>query len=406
VNGGPGIEAIRRRQAGRAEHIIGWLRLAAVVLLAEAERLPPPGDYNVAFFSVLGAYAAWAVAMLVWTRRRSLSPSAGLAATGIDVLVITALSMLSGGAFSLTRLGYFIIPVTVAFRYRPSLTLAATGVSVAAYVLQPLLDIGPDQGDIVGFVVLDAAMLAWVGVGCAALSAEVSRRSRQVERLAHDRVRLLAEALAAETRERRALADGLHDGAVQTLLAVRHDIEDVAIRAPAEAALDRADDALLGVVRDLRLAIFELHPHVLEEAGLEAAVRQVAEAAARRGGFSLELELDELPAHETVDRLLFSAGRELLTNVVKHAHAEHVVVTLRDSDGERVLTVSDDGGGFDAAMLGARPSTGHIGLASHRVRLETAGGRLEIGPAQGGGTIASAALPIQTTSPSPNRSIS
>lgn len=388
------VGAITRRHAGLAEQAIAWLRLVAVGLFAGAERLPPPGDHGVAFFSVLGAYAAWSAGVLALTYRRALTSREGLLTTGVDVIVITVLASLSGGPFSLTRLGYFFVPVTVAFRYRPSLTLIATAIAIGAFVVPALLDIGPDQGDVAGFVELHAAMLAWVGAACAALSAAVARRSDEIARLAADRERLLAETLAAETRERQALAEGLHDGAVQSLLAARHDIEEAAIRSPEDEALERADEALLGVVRELRSAIFELHPHVLEEAGLEAALRQVAGAAARRGGFDLTLDLDSLAPVLDADRALFSAARELLTNVAKHAHAEHVIVSLHEVGSERVLTVRDDGAGFDASVLTDRLTEGHIGLPSQRVRLESAGGRLVVGPASGGGTEAMARMPV------------
>lgn len=141
--------------------------------------------------------------------------------------------------------------------------------------------------------------------------------------------------LAPETREWRALADGLHDGPIQSLLAARHDLEDVAGREPGDSALERADEALLDVVRQLRSAIFELHPHVLEEAGLDGADRQVAETAARRSGFRLTLELEPLPPRGDTDRLLFSVARELITNVSKHAEARVVTVTLHDDGGVR-----------------------------------------------------------------------
>jgi two-component system NarL family sensor kinase len=249
---------------------------------------------------------------------------------------------------------------------------------------------------VISFVAVYAGMLAWVGLACTALSAAIARRTDEIKRLVADREHLLAEALSAESRERRALADGLHDGAVQSLLAIRHDLEDVAAAVrpgPDIEALERADEGLLGVVRDLRSAIFELHPHVLDEAGLEAALRQVAEVAARRAGFTLELELDPLSARADADRLLFSVARELLTNIVKHAGATQVSVTLRELRGERVLSVRDDGRGLDSGLLAERVSQGHIGLASQRVRLETAGGSLEVAPAPDGGTLAIARLP-------------
>jgi two-component system NarL family sensor kinase len=95
-----------------------------------------------------------------------------------------------------------------------------------------------------------------------------------------------------------------------------------------------------------------------------------------------------------VDRLLFSVTRELITNVSKHAHARAVTVTLHDEGGARVVTVRDDGSGFDPSVLGTRLSEGHIGLASQRVRLETSGGTLEVARAPGGGTLAIARVPV------------
>jgi two-component system NarL family sensor kinase len=200
--------------------------------------------------------------------------------------------------------------------------------------------------------------------------------------------------METESRERQRLAEGLHDGAVQSVLAVRHDLEHVAVATPDSEELARADEALLEVVRQLRSTIFEMHPHVLEAAGLAAAVRQVAELAARRGEFELTLDLDESSGQSAGDRVLFSVFRELITNVVKHAGAQHVTITLRALPAARLLTVADDGRGFDPDLAEARASEGHIGLPSQRVRLETVGGSLEISAAERGGTVAVARVPV------------
>ncbi len=149
------------------------------------------------------------------------------------------------------------------------------------------------------------------------------------------------------------------DGAIQSLLAVRH----------------------------------EMHPHVLEAAGLEAAVRQVAQMTARRGGFELTLELDELPDRAASDRVLFSVFRELITNVLKHAGARQETVTVRALPDTRILIVTDDGRGFDPNVAEERLTQGHIGLPSRRVRLETVGGTLEISRGENGGTVAAARVP-------------
>lgn len=389
------LEAVARRHAGRAESAVAWLRLAAVGLFAGAERLPPGGDNDRAFFILLGVYLAWSIGVLLYTRARGADQRLGLATVVVDIAVITALSALSGGAFSDTRIGYVFIPVTVAFRYRPRLTLIATVVSVLAYVLQPLLDIGPDRaGDTVGYTALWAGLLAWIGVSSTVLSAMIARRTNEVIGLVAEREQLLSEVLAAEHRERQALAEGLHDGPVQSLLATRHDLEEVTLKLPDEPLLARADETLLSVSRQLRSAIFELHPHVLDEAGLEAALRQVAEAGAQRGGLELTLELESLPPLTETDRMLFSVARELITNVVKHAQARHLAVTLHERSGERILTVIDDGTGFDPAVLSEQLARGHVGVASQRMRLERLGGRLDFVRRPGGGTRAVARIPV------------
>jgi two-component system, NarL family, sensor kinase len=389
------LEAVARRHAGRAESAVAWLRLAAVGLFAGAERLPPAGDNDRAFFILLGLYLVWSVGVLIVTHTRGATPRQGLVTVVVDIVVITVLSALSGGALSDTRIGYVFVPLTVAFRYQPRLTLIATAVSVLAFVLEPVLDIGPDRpGDTVGYVALWAGLLAWVGVSATVLSAIIARRTDEVMQLVGDREQLLTEVLAAEHRERQALAEGLHDGPVQSLLATRHDLEEVAVKLPEDEALARADETLLDIARQLRSAIFELHPHVLDEAGLEAAVRQIAEAGAQRAGLELTLELDSLPAHKEIDRMLFSVARELITNVVKHAHATHLTVTLHEAAGERILTVSDDGAGFDPAVLSEQLSRGHVGVASQRMRLERLGGRLELSRRPGGGTDAIARIPL------------
>lgn len=394
MSSGPQLQAIGREYTSRADHGIAWLRLVAVGLFAGAEQLPPPRDHSTAFFIVLGLYGVWSAGLIWFTRAHTLSDPAAIVVMAIDVLVLTTLDSLSGGPFSLTRLGYFFVPVAAAFRYQWRTTLLVTVLVVAAYSLDPILDIGSNQGNVAGFVALHAGILAWIGIACAALSAGISHRSRQIAGLVDDRERLVTEVLAAESRERRSLAEGLHDGPIQSVLAARHDLEAAAAHLPEDEGLRRADENLLEVVRELRSAIFELHPHVLEEVGLEAAIRQVAEVSAVRAGFELSLDLEDVDHRHDQDRLLFSVARELLSNVVRHAEARVVTVALHDSDGERVLRITDDGKGVDPKVLADRVGHGHIGLVSQRVRMESAGGRLDVAPASGGGTIATAAIPV------------
>ena len=92
--------------------------------------------------------------------------------------------------------------------------------------------------------------------------------------------------------------------------------------------------------------------------------------------------------------MLFSVARELITNVVKHAHARNLRVTLHEVASERILTVIDDGAGFDPSVLSEQLARGHVGVASQRMRLERLGGDLALQRRPGGGTEAVARIPV------------
>jgi two-component system, NarL family, sensor kinase len=375
--------AVSREAAAEAERIVAWLRLPAIGLIALGQGVESPNP-DTGFTIVLALFTAWSLATLVWVHVRTVSPRLALAATGVDLVAFTALALLSGGAFSHVRLAFFVVPVTVAFRFRPAVTLLAAIVTTAAYVSQAFAHSAASQPGARRFIVTEAGFLAWVGLACFILSLMLARRTELVARLATSRARLLAQALSAEQRERRALAESLHDHALQNLLSARHELEDVAESVP-EPALRRADEALTQTVDQLRDAVFELHPYVLEQAGLEAALRSVAQRAASQGHLALRLDL-AANGGSANDQLLFSAARELLTNVVRHAEAATVTLRLAHLGDELQFVVEDDGRGFPPEQLADRLAQGHVGLASQRVRVEAAGGTMTIASIPGEGT--------------------
>src|SRR5262249_8694118 len=153
----------------------------------------------------------------------------------------------------------------------------------------------------------------------------------------------------------------------------------------------RARATLTELLADLRSAIFELHPHVLDRAGLEAALRAVAQRASRQGGFDVDLVVSYRHRHPH-EVLLLGAARQFLPNAARHAQASGVTLRLAEENGSIVLVARDDGAGFDPA-LADRAASGHIGLVSQRERLEAIGGGLEIASAPGTGTTVTARLP-------------
>ncbi|MFL5931541.1 MAG: sensor histidine kinase [Gaiellaceae bacterium] len=371
--------------------MVAWLRLPAIGLLALGQGLTHPNPQQVGFLITLAVYSAWSAGLLAWVYLRPATEELALAATGIDIVAISVLAVLSGGAFSHNRLAFFLIPVAVAFRFRPAITAVAVVVTVAAYVTQAALHPAADDPEAKRFIATQAGFLAWIGAACVWLSLLLARRTEQVARLAESRSRLLADALEAEQRERKALAEALHDHAIQNLLSARHELEEAG-ESVTHPALDRADTALTDTVGQLREAVFELHPYVLEEAGLEAGLRSLAQQAASRGGFELRLDLAS-PNGRPHDQLVFSAARELLANVVQHAEANRVTVRLASAAGDVELVVDDDGLGFPPERLAERLAQGHVGLASQRVRIEAAGGRMQVDSTPGGGTRVEIHLP-------------
>lgn len=367
-----------------SERVVAWLRLPAIALIALGQGLAHPNPEKTWFLVMLGVFSAWSAGVLAWVHLRPAGERFALAATAVDIAAISVLALLSGGAFSHARLAFFLVPVAVAFRLRPSITFAAVVVTTAAYVIQAGAHPAAGQPEAVRFIVTQAGYLAWVGVACVLLSMLLARRTELVARLAQARSRLLSDALAAEQRERKTLAEALHDHAIQNLLSARHELEEAG-ETLSHPALDRADAALAETVGQLREAVFDLHPYVLEEGGLEAALRSIARQAAGRANLELKLDLHDVARHSQ-EQLLFSAARELVANVVQHAQASALTLRLLEANGELELAVVDNGRGFPIDQLTDRLADGHIGLATQRVRVEAAGGRMDVVSAPGEGT--------------------
>jgi len=377
--------------ASEAERRIAWLRLGALPLITASVTLPHPNPEKEAFYRAAGVVAVYAVGALVWAYARPATRKSVIVATALDVAAISVLAGLSGGGFSQARLAYFLIPIAIAFRFRPALTAAASAATVVAYLAQALAHPAARRAGAERFIAVQVGFLVWLGLAAVLLSAVLWRRTARVSALAEGRRRLIADSLTAGERERQAVAEGLHDHAIQNLLSARLDLQEVSDEV-SHPGLERADTALAETIRDLREAVFELHPYVLEQAGLVAALRSVAQRAARQGGFSIRLELGSHRRHP-YDGLLLAAARELLANSAQHATAANVLVRLADQNSSVTLTVQDDGRGFEVAELPGRLAAGHIGLQSQRERIESLGGRMEIETAPGQGTTVEIRVP-------------
>jgi len=220
---------------------------------------------------------------------------------------------------------------------------------------------------------------------------ELYARTAELEQSATTGRRVLADALSAEDRERGVLVRLLHDYALQSLLAARQDLLD---------AIDGDRDAVAAGLRSLDIGIAQmretlqgLHPAAMDHAGLEAGIKSIVNSAATRAGLRATVTVDP-GASETHDVLFLSLVGEIVSNVVVHAAATEVQVTLREEDAASVLVVADNGRGFDpAASAHDALVMGRIGLASARERVAAIGGALTVRSGHGAGTTVTVRLP-------------
>ena len=202
------------------------------------------------------------------------------------------------------------------------------------------------------------------------------QRAAEVARLASDRERLLSEVLDAERRERAHLAESLHDGPMQRLLALRQDVAG-----SPDGLADRLDTA----IAETRAIISSFHPATVRELGFEASIR--AAAAPFQIGRPVEITVrSAIDDRLLADTLLLPVAQELVVNAVKHAHPTTIEVSVLAAEGGVVLEVGDDGEGIDVARSGEAVKEGHVGLAVVRRRVEDAGGHFEIATRSDGGT--------------------
>jgi two-component system NarL family sensor kinase len=392
------MSAPDRSEGARGELAMALLRVVLVPLVAiGASAVDHPTPDSDLFAPLLVVVAIWAVGLLVVhalaaagrvPRPRRLARAEPV----VDLLALAALTYTSGGPYSEARLAFFALPLVAAFRLQPALTAAWTGAAIAAYVLISLPHPATRSSADVDAIVAHALFLAWAGAGAVVLSALLGERDRRLRAAAAERGRLVAQALTAEEHERRRLAELLHDETIQNLLLARHELRDHHRRHD-EDSFRRADSALAVTVEQLRGEVFEMHPYVLDHAGLRAALTSHAESAARRAGALADVAVGDVDLTDAQQQLVLSLARELLSNAARHARAHAIRLQLSADAEAVVLVVADDGTGLAPERRGEALAEGHIGLATSSERAAAAGGSLTVDSAPGAGTTITVRLP-------------
>lgn len=225
----------------------------------------------------------------------------------------------------------------------------------------------------------------------------VAAQRRQREELAAANRKLVRYASTLEqlavTRERNRLARELHDTLAHTLSGLAVQLDALAtvwqpLPPKAERMLTHALVTTREGLDETRRALQDLRAVPLDDLGLALAIRNLAESVAARAGLDLILDMpDDLGnLSSEVEQTYYRVVQEALTNVIKHASATVLNVSLKYIDGRLALSVSDNGQGID---FGDAEMVSHFGIQGMRERAELIGGTLEIKPNPNGGTCVS-----------------
>jgi two-component system NarL family sensor kinase len=247
---------------------------------------------------------------------------------------------------------------------------------------------------------IDATM-RWIA-GLAILSALVVASSGLAlnvseSRVADAKLKALAQRVVdSQEQERARLSRDLHDGISQWLVSIKLQIEAGIIRLQgnaeqqikARASFERTADELNNVLGEVRRISHNLRPTLLDDLGLAAALDHLAHEFSEHSGmpvvFSARGNTDKL--QPVIGTVLFRIAQEALTNIERHAGARHIELALSSMRGQVVLSIVDDGAGFDPEGVETHPQRG-IGLRNMLERLDAIGGTLDIASSAAGTTV-------------------
>ncbi len=212
------------------------------------------------------------------------------------------------------------------------------------------------------------------------------------QRVSRDTVRRVVE---AQELERARLARELHDETGQALTSILLGLKSLEDRIDTEegrSAASELRDLVVSTLQAVRRLAVELRPAALDDFGLVPALERLRDTVAEQSALSVDVHstLGDRRLPTDIETMLYRTVQEALTNVVKHAEAARVTIRLSEGAGTVVLTVQDDGKGFDPQMAG----DGGLGLVGMRERAALLGGRFTIEASEGAGTMLKAEVPV------------
>ncbi len=230
--------------------------------------------------------------------------------------------------------------------------------------------------------------------------AELHRKTRQLEILNMELRSLSGRLIAMQDDERRRFARELHDGLGQELTAAKMAIDSILIQGPTEGnrqAVLQASSLVDGAIQQVRSVSHLLHPPLLDEIGLDAALSWYSEGLTKRSGIETSIELDPpdfprlTPGLET---MVFRIIQEALTNVFRHSAATKCSVSVAKKEGGVSVIVSDNGKGITDDISSFHPEKIGVGIGGIRQRIKEVGGTLSLRNARPTGAVLEAVIPI------------
>jgi len=201
--------------------------------------------------------------------------------------------------------------------------------------------------------------------------------------------RLYEKVVSAQEDERKRIARELHDDTSQSLavLVMAIDSATATLKSGKTPRLEEARALAVRTIEEVHRMILDLRPSVLDDLGLQSAIRWYAERHLVSRGISVRCEFEardrRWPA--AFETAVFRVCQEAMSNIARHAEAESVLVQVAESDGMLRIEIEDDGKGFDPGSSGS-PDRRHFGLMGIRERVEILGGTVRIDSAPGQGT--------------------
>jgi signal transduction histidine kinase/ActR/RegA family two-component response regulator len=228
------------------------------------------------------------------------------------------------------------------------------------------------------------------------LEQQVSDRTELAEARSRQLQALAVELIEAEEKERRRIAQILHDDLQQMLAAAKMQLQTVSESLPDEWMLKNVCQILEQSIAKSRRLSHELSPAVLHHSGLVKGLEWLCGQMEERFGLKTALETGlDMPLESTPLRIfLFRAVQELLFNIVKHAGVKTARIEIAGSSGFLAINVSDAGRGFDPALIDKRPDKMGFGLLTIKERAKYIGGKLGIESSPGKGSRFALAIPM------------